>query len=214
MVYGSENQTITTMNIVQVYKQFPTHESCIEHLERVRWSASPTCPYCASTNSSELPKEHRHHCNTCNTTYSVTVATIFHKTKIDLQKWFFAISLMLNAKKGLSARQLARDIQVNKDTALFMAVRIRKAMTQDGKLLTDLVEADETRVGGKDKNKHNDKKTCGTSGRSTKVKVVVVGVVKYDGHLKAKVVKDASAKSQSRMVNNAVESDTRVMTDE
>jgi transposase-like protein len=87
-----------------------------------------------------MRKELRHHCNTCNTTFSVTVGTIFHKTKMDLQKWFFAISLILNAKKDISARQLARDIDVNKDTAWFVEMRVRRAMIEQGEFLTGMKE--------------------------------------------------------------------------
>ncbi len=132
------------MNIIQVYKQFPTPDSCITHLEKVRWNGTPICPYCKAKSSTPAKNERRHHCNSCNTTFSVTVGTIFHKTKIDLQKWFVAISLVLNAKKGISARQLARDIEVNKDTAWSMGMRIRRAMKDYGSLLEGIVEMDET----------------------------------------------------------------------
>lgn len=118
------------MNIIEVYKRFPTHEDCLRHLEKVRWNNRPACPYCGSINSSPMPKELRHHCNDCNTSYSVTVGTIFHRTRLDLQKWFLAISLIQNAKKGISARQLARDLEVTKDTAWYLSMRIRKAMSQ------------------------------------------------------------------------------------
>src|SRR5580704_17986571 len=111
------------MNIIQVYKQFPTTSDCIKHLENVRWNGVPVCPYCKSTKQTPRPKEQRYHCNNCNTSYSVTVGTIFHKTKVDLQKWFVAISLVLNAKKGISARQMGRDIGVTKDTAWYMIMR-------------------------------------------------------------------------------------------
>ena len=137
------------MNIVQVYKQFPTHGACLKHLENIRWGATPKCPYCQSTRSTSLPNENRHHCNNCNTSYGVTVGTIFHKTRLDLQQWFLAMSLILNAKKRASARQLARDIQVNKNTAWYMAMRIRRGMADQGSLLRGLVEMDETFIGGK-----------------------------------------------------------------
>lgn len=149
------------MNIIQVYKQFPDHESCIKHLENVRWHNIPVCPYCKSTNATPTPKELRYHCNNCNTAFSVTVGTVFHNTKLDLQKWFLAVSLVLNAKKGISARQLSRDIEVTKDTAWYMMMRLRKALTEYGDLLQGIVEADETYIGGKNKNRHKDKKTKG-----------------------------------------------------
>ena len=86
-------------------------------------------------NNSDTEQEHRHHCNGCNTTFSVTVDTIFHHTHLDLQKWFLAISLVLNAKKGMAARQLARDIKVNKNTAWYMGMRIRNAMFEQPELM-------------------------------------------------------------------------------
>src|SRR3990167_7097814 len=161
------------MNIIQIYKTFPTQNDCLRHLEAVRWNGKPKCPYCKSGRQTPVPQEKRYHCNSCNTTYSVTVGTIFHKTKLDLQKWFLAISLVLNAKKGISARQLARDIEVNKNTALFVLMRIRKAMREYRVLLEGIIEADESYIGGKNRNKHNDKKTKGGQGRSTKDKTPV-----------------------------------------
>ena len=137
------------MNIVQVFEQFPTQQDCIGHLEQARWQGHPFCPYCASINTA--PCQHRHRCYDCKTSFSVTVGTIFHKTRLPLQKWFLAITLILNAKKGLSALQLSRDLKVNKNTAWRIAMQIRKAMTQKGQrdLLTGVVEMDETYVGGK-----------------------------------------------------------------
>ncbi len=137
------------MKIIQIYKQFPTHESCLKHLEKIRWQGKPVCPYCKSDNSSPLPNELRHHCNTCNTSYSVTVGTIFHKTKIDLQKWFAAISLVLNAKKEISSRQLAKNIEVNKNTAWYLTNRIRRALAEQPGLLQRIVEAKDVYIGGK-----------------------------------------------------------------
>ena len=96
-----------------------------------------------------MPAESRHHCNSCNTTFSVTVGTIFHHTHLDLQKWFLAISLVLNAKKGTSARQLARDIEVNKNTSWYMAMRIRNTMFEQPELMRGILEMDERYIGGK-----------------------------------------------------------------
>ena len=117
------------MDIITIFQKFPTQESCIKHIESVRWNNQPICPYCKSPNKTSLIKENRYHCNNCNTSYSVTVGTIFHHTHLPLQKWFLAISLILNAKKGISSRQLARDIKVNHKTAWSIQMRIRKAMT-------------------------------------------------------------------------------------
>lgn len=174
------------MNIVQIYKLFPTEDDCLAHLEKVRWNNKPTCPYCKSDNSTLTKTGKRHHCNNCNTTYSVTVGTIFHHTHLDLQKWFLALSLILNAKKGIAARQLARDIEINKNTAWRISMKIREAMMESSQreLLSGVVEMDETYIGGKPRRGNNNNSGDGGNfsnrGRGTK-KTLVVGMVERGG---------------------------------
>jgi len=205
------------MNIVSIYKQFPTEADCLAHLESIKWSdGKPICPYCNSARSTPLPKEYRYHCNNCNTTFSVTVGTIFHHTHLPLQKWFLAVSLILNAKKGIAARQLARDLEVNKNTAWYLAMRIRKAMveTKQRELLQGIVEMDETYIGGKPRKgitRENYKRGRGTS------KIPVVGMAERDGNVKAKVI--YSHKLDNRTLSSLVRenvntSRTRLITDE
>lgn len=112
-----------------------THRDCIAYLEAIRWKGNPKCPYCESSNSTALERELRHHCNSCYTSYSVTVGTLFHKTHVDLPKWFKAIPLVLTSPKGISVRKLAKKIGVGKNTAAYMIVRIRKARTEEKQLL-------------------------------------------------------------------------------
>jgi len=131
------------MEISSIYRDFPTQADCIKYIEAKLWPDGPICPYCESKNQSPLPKENRYHCNTCKTTFSVTVHTIFHKTKCDLQKWFVAIYIISNSKKGISARQLAREINVTKDTAWFMLMRIRKAFKEDSYPLEGIIRQTE-----------------------------------------------------------------------
>lgn len=138
--------------IVAIYRQFPTRERCIEHLEAVRWGGRPLCPYCgaeAISRHREALRDDRWQCQRCKRSFSVTVDTIFHRTHIDLQRWFLLISLMLSAKKGLSAMQAARDLEMRRPTVWSMMHRIRKALADDGELLRGVVEMDETFVGGK-----------------------------------------------------------------
>ncbi len=117
------------MDIREVYGWFPTKEDCVRHLEKIRWKGKPISPYCAeSKRNTPLPREGRHHCNSCNTTFSVTVGTVFHRTRLPLQKWFLAISLILDSRKGISARQLANALSIDKNTAWYMSARISEAM--------------------------------------------------------------------------------------
>lgn len=119
-----------------------THDDCFVYLEKIRWNGTPKCPYCESSNSTAIKKEKRYHCNICFNSYSVTVGTLFHKTHVDLQKWFLAISLVLNSQEGMSARQLAKEIGVNKNTACYIIARIHQAMQEEPELLRKLAAID------------------------------------------------------------------------
>lgn len=118
------------MELKEVYNSFPTKADCIRHLETLRWTNRPVCPYCKSTRHSKLNNQSRYHCNTCNTSYSVTVGTLFENSKIDLQKWFYAIYILLNSRNKVSSRQLADKLNVTKDTAWFIEQRIRKSIAE------------------------------------------------------------------------------------
>lgn len=131
------------MSLEQLYKSFPSQIDCIIHLEKVRWLEIPTCPYCKSIKQTPSKKEKRYHCNTCNTSYSVKVGTLFEDTKLDLQKWFFTIVLIIDSKKSISSRKLAREIHVTKDTALFMIHRVRKAIIDFNEFLYRLIRMTE-----------------------------------------------------------------------
>lgn len=137
-----------------------------------------------------------------------TVNTIFHNTKTDLQKWFLAVALVLNAKKGISSRQLARDIEVNKNTAWFMGMRIRRAMLENGALLQGIIEMDETYIGGKPR------KGQGKRGRGT-AKVPVVGMMERGGDVTAKVSTFLNAKRLALLVRRHIDTGaSSLMTDE
>jgi len=199
------------MNIIEIYEKFPNKEACITHLEKVRWNNIPTCPYCKSTKQTPMPEESRYHCNNCNTSYKVTIGTVFHNTKLDLQKWFLAISIILNAKKGIAARQLGRDLQVTKDTAWYMGMRIRKAMYQYGDLLRGIVEMDETYIGGKPRkfDGKNRKRGRGTD------KTPVVGMVERNGNVKAYVSYKLDSEKLQQLVRKNIDKDNAILiTDE
>ena len=118
------------MDLIEVYNIFPTKGDCIKHLETVRWTERPICPYCKSLRHTKLDNQFRYHCNTCNTSFSVTVGTLFESSKVDLQKWFYAICIILNSRYRISSRQLANRIYVTKDTAWLIEQRIRKAIAE------------------------------------------------------------------------------------
>lgn len=204
------------MDIIEVFERFPTQNDCLAYLEKVRWQNKPTCPYCKSFKQTPLKKERRYHCNSCNVSYSVTVATIFHKTHLPIQKWFLAISLILNAKKGISARQLGRHLKINRNTAWRISMKIREAMFEPDQrgMLQGLVEMDETYVGGKPRKRQ--KYTPGgpklKTGRGTN-KAPVVGMIERYGKVRAKVVKKnhLNFKRLSMLVRETVDLDRSVL---
>ena len=137
------------VQIAEIYKSFPTKEDCIRFIEKVRWSNKPVCPHCHSHRISPMKKEFRYHCNSCNISFSVTVKTLFHNTRIPLQKWFAAIEIFRQNEKLISVRKLAEALEVNKDTAWTMITRIKKAGSEYGELFSSLVESGEIYLKGR-----------------------------------------------------------------
>lgn len=117
-----------------------THEDCLTYLEEIRWGGTPKCPYCGSSNSTAIKQERRYHCNNCFNSYSVTVGTLFHKSHIDLSKWFLAIELVVNSSTTITVRKLASQVGVNKNTACYLIARIRTAMTEEQELIKNIMK--------------------------------------------------------------------------
>jgi transposase-like protein len=205
------------MNLIEIFRKFKTQKDCIIHLENIRWNNKPICPYCKSTKSHKNREENRHYCHNCKTSYCITVGTIFHNTKLPLQKWFLAISLILNAKKGISSRQLARDIEVTKDTAWRMQMQIRKAMTEQPSLMSGVVEMDETYIGAKKPRKSSkDKDEKGNyphnpRGRGTKNKTSVVGMVERKGKVFAKIQKALKFKDLKKTAKENIDFENAIL---
>jgi len=170
------------MRLVKVISQFNTDEKCLEYLSNLRWAKMRYCPYCKSIKVSrhaEKNRRSRWQCSGCKKSFSPTVNTVFHGTRLPLWKWFIAISLVSDAKKSLSSRQLARHLDIPVKTAYSLMQRLRKAMYgAKSPLLQGIIEIDETYVGGKPRRRSPDNKR----GRGTK-KQQVVGMVEREGSL-------------------------------
>ena len=210
------------MNLIDVFERFPDQESCIEHLERVRWRGKPVCPHCGSIDvvrkkEDGIGRVGRWNCHACKASFKVTHGTIFHGTKIELQKWFLAISLVLNAKKGISSYQLQRDLDLNQKTAWYILVRIRAEMLKktNALLLQGIIEADETYIGGKPckENKKEDREPA-KRGRGTD-KTAVIGAVERGGKVVAEVAKGLTGRDILAFIRRVVNiKGSELMTDE
>jgi len=207
------------MNLLEVITRFPDQETCIDHLETLRWQKKPQCPYCKSEHSSKRVGTQRYQCNSCNSAYSVLVGTIFESTKLELPKWFLAISLILNAKKGLSSRQLSRDLGINRNTAWYLQMRIRKAMQEgdDQDLFKGIVEIDETYIGGAQRNhskhKRRVRRESGLNFTGMQHKQAVVGLLEREGRIKLQVVAKAHGKSIKPIIEQTVSKEASLVTD-
>jgi transposase-like protein len=203
------------MELIKMVGRFDTKGKCIAYLEKQRWPNLPICPYCGSVKSSKKTQEFRHTCNDCGRSYSVLVGTIFESTKLPITKWFVAIFLILNAKKGISSLQLARDLNVNKNTAWFLQKRIRQAMQDNNCILRGIVEIDETYVGGSLSNKHYIKKQePGKYYKSGMEHMVpVLGMIEREGKIILKVIEKASGKEIKPIIQSKVASESTIITD-
>jgi len=197
---------------------FTDAEKAREHLERINWPEGPFCPHCGEyENVHRLQgKSHRAgliQCNSCLKNFTVTVGTVFERSKIALNKWMLATYLLSSSKKGMSAHQLHRMLGVTYKTAWFMAHRIREAMkpTDTGPMggPNSFVEVDETFVGGKQGNR---------AFRKVAPKKIVVALVERDtlagnGQVRSFHVANVTAKTMRPLVVTNVTRDTYLLTD-
>jgi transposase-like protein len=193
---------------------FANETNARKHLEALRWPDGPYCPHCGSLNATRLEgKAHRAglvQCNDCREQYTVTVGTVFERSKVPLHKWLLCNHLICASKKGMSAKQIERMLGVTYKTAWFMCHRIREAMdgaTGNGPLggANEVVEPDETYVGGKAKNR---------AFREPAPKKAVVALVTRDGHARSFHVANVNAKILRPLIVTNVDRASHLMTDE
>jgi len=190
-----------------------------EWLEARLWPEGPVCPHCGVVDQATLMqgKSHRpglYHCNACQKPFTVTVGTLCERSHVPLHKWLAATQLMMSSKKGMSAKQISRMLGLTYKTAWFLCHRIRESL-RDGHAgplggAGKIVEADETYVGGKDKNKHAHKRQ---HVRGASQKEAVVALVERGGKVRSHHVADVNTKNLRPILTEQIDAATHLMTD-
>jgi transposase-like protein len=197
---------------------FHNEAAAIARLEGIVWPKGPHCPRCGGFDRITDVKGGRmglRRCGPCKREFTVTVGTIFERSHVKLHIWFQAAHLMASSKKGISAHQLHRTLKVTYKTAWFMEHRLREAM-REGKFEImggegKTVEIDETYVGGKEKNKHRNKRVQGANGGIGKE--AVFSLVERGGSVRSHHVASVSVKNLGPILDEQLHAATNVMSD-
>jgi transposase-like protein len=201
---------------------FKDEKTCYEFFEQIRWGGVPVCPHCGSvkyykvTPRGKLQDIPSYRCGIreCGLPFTVRTKSIFEGSKVPFRKWLQAAYEISTCKNGISSVELGTRIGVPQKTAWFINHRLRNMLIEtEPTLLRDFAALDETLIGGREKNKHADKKIPHSQGRSSKGKTIVFGARGLLGQIKTTVVPNAEASTLIPIVEKWVDKGSIMVTD-
>jgi transposase-like protein len=175
--------------LIQLLDFFKDEKTCLEYLEQQRWAGNPECPFCGCGKPYVTNRGYKCRNKECHKKFTAKVGTIYENSKISLRIWFAAIYLCTANKKGISSCGLARQLGITQKTAWFVLHLVREMLKEKAPvMLKDVVEIDETYIGGKNKNRHADKKKQRSQGGAGKAPVF--GAKQRGGKLVTRTLSD------------------------